>query len=209
MNSTRSITPFIRGCGLALLVGGILTMLINLIFTPLLFGAKLPPAVVPTTQLFLLRQSTSGLAALLIIFGCLGVSLHLMNKMPSGAVTALVFLASFIGSCLVFAVEFCNVFVLRTVAQSNPDTFLAIDKSSFMNIGMASGVGLFALGWLLLSINVWRSKLLPRWAALATFSGLILIPTLQAPLGLVGAIVGNAVFGTGLAGLGWALSKIA
>lgn len=106
------------------------------------------------------------------------------------------------------AVEFCDVFVLRTVARTNRDTFLAIDKSPFMNIGMASAVGFFALGWLLLSGNVWRLKLLPRWAALATFLGLILIPGLQAPFGVGGAMLGNAVFGSGLAGLGWALRKI-
>ena len=118
------------------------------------------------------------------------------------------FLAALIGSCLVFAVEFCDVFVLRSVAQANPDTFLAIDKNMFMNMGMISGVGLFALGWLLLSGNVWRLNVLPRWAALATFVGLFLIPGLQAPFGVVGAMIGNAVFAAGLAGLGWALHKI-
>jgi hypothetical protein len=208
MNSKQSITPFIRGCGLALVAGGALTVLINLTFTPLLFRANIPPAIVPTTQLFLLRRSTSALAALLIIFGCLGVGLHLRENAGPGLGSTLVFLAAFIGSCFVLAVEFCDVFVLRSVAQANPDTFLAIDKSLFMNMGMVSGVGLFALGWLLLSGNVWRTKLLPRWAALATFLGLILIPGLQAPFGVVGAMIGNALFGSGLAGLGWALRKI-
>lgn len=208
MNSKQSITPFIRGCGLALVLGGALTVLINLTLTPLLLRANIPSAVVPTTQLFLLRQSASGLAALLIIFGCLSVGLHLRQRTGPSVGSTAVFLAAFIGSCFVLAVEFCDVFVLRSVAQANPDTFLAIDKSLFMNMGMVSGVGLFALGWLLLSGNVWRLKLLPRWAALATFLGLILIPGLQAAFGVVGAMIGNAVFGSGLTGLGWALRKI-
>jgi hypothetical protein len=208
MNSQQSITPFIRGCGVALVAGGALTILINLIFTPLLFGAKIPPEVVPTTQLFLLRQSASGLAALLIIFGCLGVGLHLRERAGPGFGSTLVFLAAFIGSCFVLAVEFCDVFVLRSVAQTNPDTFLALNKNLFMNMGMVSGVGLFALGWLLFCGNIWRLKLLPRWAALATFLGLIFIPALQAPFGVVGAMIGNAVFGAGLTGLGWALREI-
>jgi hypothetical protein len=208
MNSKQSITPFVRGCGLALVAGGALTILINLTLTPLLFRANIPPAIVPTTQLFLLRQSTSALAALLIIFGCLGVGLHLRQRTGPGVGSTAVFLAAFIGSCLVLAIEFCDVFVLRSVAQANPDTFSAIEKSPFMNIGMVSGVGLFALGWLLFCGNIWRLKLLPRWAALATFLGLILIPGLQAPFGVVGAMIGNAVFGSGLIGLGWALHKI-
>jgi hypothetical protein len=208
MNSKQSITPFIRGCGLALATGGILTILINLIFTPLLFRANIPPAVVPTTQLFLLRQSTSALAALLIMFGCLGLGLHLRQTTGPGVGSTSVFLAAFIGSCLVLAVEFCDVFVLRTVAQTNRDTFMAIEKSPFMNMGMVSAVGIFALGWLLFCGNIWRLKLLPRWAALATFLGLILIPGLQAPFGVVGGMIGNSVFGSGLTGLGWALRKI-
>ena len=208
MNSKQSITPFIRGCGLALVLGGALTVLINLTLTPLLLRANIPSAVVPTTQLFLLRQSASGLAALLIIFGCMGVGLHLIQRAGAGVGSALAFLVAFIGSCFVLAVEFCDVFVLRTVAQTNADTFVAIEKSPFMNIGMVSGVGLFALGWLLLSGNVWRTKLLPRWASVATFLGLILIPGLQAAFGVVGGMLGNAVFGSGLAGLGWALRKI-
>jgi hypothetical protein len=208
MNSKQSITPFIRGCGLALVVGGALTILINLTLTPLLVRANIPPAVVPTTQLFFLRQSTSGLAALLIIFGCLGVGLHLRQRAGSGVGRTFAFLAAFIGSCFVLAVEFCDVFVLRSVAQANGDTFMAIDKNPFMNIGMLSGVGLFAVGWLFLSGNLWRLKVLPRWAALATFLGLILIPCLQAPFGVVGAMLGNTVFGSGLIGLGWKLRKI-
>jgi len=208
MNSDQSISSFIRGCGLALVAGGALTILINLILTPLLFRASIPPAIVPTTQLFLLRQSTSGLAAVLIIFGCLGLGLHLRQRAGPGVGNTLVFLAALIGSCFVLAVEFCDVFVLRTVAQTNRETFVAIGKNPFMNIGMASGVGLFAVGWLFLSGNLWRLKLLPRWAALATFLGLILIPGLQAPFGVVGAMLGNSVFGAGLAGLGWALRRV-
>ena len=73
---------------------------------------------------------------------------------------------------------------------------------------MASAVGIFALGLLLLCGNIWRLRVLPRWAALATFLGLILIPGLQGPFGVVGAMIGNAVFGSGLTGLGWALRKI-
>src|ERR1700681_3885717 len=105
MHSKQSITSFIQGCGWALVLGGILTILINLILTPLLFGAKMPPAVAPTTLLFLLRQSASGVAALLIIFGCLGIGLHLTQRPESGVGGTIVFLIAFIGSCLIFAVE--------------------------------------------------------------------------------------------------------
>jgi hypothetical protein len=63
---------FIRGCGLALLLAGVLTILINVIVAPLMFSDH-TSAVRETTNIFLLRQSASGVAALLLIFGCLGV----------------------------------------------------------------------------------------------------------------------------------------
>ena len=103
------------------------------------------------------------------------------------------------------SVEFADVFVLRAVAQIAPQTADALDKSSLLNTGFALGIGFFALGWLLIAINAWKTKLLPRWAAITTFAGLFLISILQALFGIGGAVIGNAVFGAGLIGLGWAL----
>lgn len=195
---------FIRGCGCALLLGGAVIILINVIATPLLPRHQ-GSAIVMSTGIFLLRESALGVAALLLLFGCLG--LHLVQRMGSGVFGTAAFLASFVGGSFLFAVEWANVFVLRAVAQSNPDTLSALDKNSLLNIGFASAAGLFALGWLLLSLSLWRARVLPRWAALTTLAGLLSIPALQAtPLGLGGAIAGNVIFGVGLMGLGRALA---
>jgi hypothetical protein len=196
-----------RFCGYALVTGGILTVLINLILTPLVFGGKVPPLVIPTTNLFLWRQSASLIAALAMVFGCLGLSLHLIREATMSLFNVIVFVFALIGSCLVVAVEFCDVFILRTVAQTNSTTFAALDKSTFMNVGIASAVGLFAIGWILLSIATWRARRLPRWGVVAALGGLILIPVLQGGLGVAGAMIGNTVFGSGLAWLGWALGR--
>ena len=196
---------FSRGCGVALLLAGALTALINLILTPLLHGQHLPPEVVPSTNIYFLRQSLSGLAALLLIFGCLGI--HFVQRSASGLFGAIAFLIAFVGGCLLFAVEFTDVFVLPAVARANAETYLAIDKNVFMSIGFAFVAGLFAIGWLLLSVTAWRTRLLPRWAAITTFAGLCLVPLLQASLGLPGGIAGNAVFGIGLIGLGFGVIK--
>jgi hypothetical protein len=159
-----------------------------------------------STGIFLLRQSASGVAALLLLFGCLG--LHLVQRMASGVFGAAAFCMAFVGGSLLFAVEWANVFVLRAVAQTNADTLGAIDKNALLNIGFASAAGLFALGWLLLSVSLWRARVLPRWPALTTLAGLLSIPALQAtPLGLAGAIAGNFLFGVGLMGLGWAVAR--
>jgi len=196
---------FNRRCGLALLCAGVLAALLNLILTPLLLNSDAPPAARPTTSVYLLRQSASAVVALLLIFGSLG--LHLAQRAASGVFGAAAFLSAFMGSCFLFAVEFADVFVLRPVAQASADTYLAIDKDPLMNLGFASAVGLFAVGWILLSINVLRTGRHARWAAVATLAGPFLIPALQAACGVIGAIVGNVVLGVGWMGLGWSLAR--
>ena len=196
---------FTRVCGRALLVGGALMILINVAITPLLPRSE-GSAAVMSGGIFLLRQSASGMAALLLLFGCLG--LHLAQRRASGTFGAAAFLLTFVGSTLLFAVEWTNVFVLRAVARTSTATLGAIDKDPTMTAGFATAAGLFALGWLLLSVSVLRARVLPRWAALATLAGLIATPILQASLGFAGGIAGNVVFGVGLIGLGHATAGV-
>jgi hypothetical protein len=187
-----------------MLLGGATMILINVIVTPLLPRQE-GSGIVMTTGIFLLRQSASALAALLLLFGSLG--LHLARGMGSGVFAKTAFLVSFVGCAFLFAVEWTNVFVLRAVAQSTPAALDALDRTPLFNTGFASAAGLFALGWLLLSVGVWRARVFPRWAAVTTMAGLVSTPALQAtPLGIGGAIAGNVVFGVGLMGLGRALA---
>jgi hypothetical protein len=179
-------------------------ILINVAITPLLPRSEVSAAVM-SGDIFLLRQSASGVAALLLLFGCLG--LHLVQRLASGVFGASAFLLAFVGSSLLFAVEWANVFVLRAVARTSAATLAAIDKHPFMNLGFATAAGIFALGWFLLSVSLWRAQVLPRWAALATMAGLLATPVLQGLLGLAGAIAGNLLFGVGLMGLGRAVAR--
>lgn len=193
---------FIRACGVSLVLGGALTIMINALITP--FMPQAQNSNVMITNIFLVRQVASGFAVLFLLLGTIG--LHLAQKPRSGWFGSLAFLVGFIGTALVVAVEFADVFVLRAVAQIAPQTADSLDKSRLLNTGFALAIGSFAIGWLFMSINAWKTKLLPRWAAMATFAGLFLISILQATLGITGAVIGNAIFGGGLMGLGWAVA---
>lgn len=195
MSDLRS---FIRGCGISLILGGVLTVIINAFLTPFLPVNQ--TANVMVTNVFLVRQIASGFAAFFLLLGTIG--LHLAQRSRSGWFGSLAFIIAFIGGGLLLSVEFADVFVLRAVAQIAPQTADALDKSSLLNTGFALAIGFFALGWLLMAINAWKTKLLPRWAAITTFAGLFLISILQALFGIGGAVIGNAVFGAGLIGLG-------
>lgn len=195
-----------RGCAIALVVGGALLILVNVILTPLLPTQK-GEAVVRTSAIYLFRLSASGVAAMLLLFGCLGV--HLAQRSASGAFGTVAFLVAFVGNSLLVAVEWSNVFVLRAVAQANPEALSTLDKSTLMTTGFISAAGLFALGWLLLAVSLCRTRMLARWVPLTVVVGLILIPALgAAPLGMAGSIAGNVVFGLGLIGLGRSLAKV-
>jgi hypothetical protein len=91
-----TINSFNRSCGVALFLGGFLTILINVIVTPLMFNDH-TSIVHEATTIFLLRQSASDIAALLLLFGCLGV--YLAQIEASGAFRAAAFIVSFVGGC--------------------------------------------------------------------------------------------------------------
>jgi hypothetical protein len=194
---------FIRGCGISLMLGGALTLLINALITP--FVPLNQTADVMVTNIFLVRQCASGFAAFFLLAGSIG--LHLAQRPQSGWFGSLAFVVAFIGGGLLIAVEFADTFVLRALAQIAPQTADALDKSRLLNTGFALAIGFFAAGWLLMSVTAWKTRLLPRWAASATLAGLFLISILQAAFGVFGAVIGNAVFGVGLIGLGWALAS--
>lgn len=201
------MTGFIRRCGMALLVGAVLLIAINVIISPFyLRSLQQGEAVFRTSTPYLLRLSAALVDALLLLIGCLGI--HLAQRSVSGRFGVVAFIVAFIGNALLFAIEWSNLFVLRAVAQTSPDALTGLGESSLVTAGFASGAMFFMLGWLLLAASVWRSKVLPGWAAASTAAGLIAIPALGAtPLGQAGQIVGNVIFALGLAGFGRAMLK--
>lgn len=196
---------FLRSCGLALGSGGVLLILINVLLTPSYMASfKNGEAVARASRIYLFRVSAALVDALVLLYGCIG--LYLSQNSVSGAFGMAAFLVTFVGTGLLFAVEWSNLFTLRAVAQTSPETFNVLDKSKLMTVGFASGAGIFMLGWLLLSVSILQVDVSPRWASLSTLAGLILIPALGVTrLGVVGQVIGNVVFGLGLIGLGYSL----
>ncbi|MFC1493853.1 hypothetical protein ACFL6W_01105 [Thermodesulfobacteriota bacterium] len=191
--------------GIPLLIGGVLLILLNIFLTPQL-PLDQDEAVLRTSTVYLLRLSVAGVSAMLLLFGCIGV--YLAHRNTAGVFGTAAFLIAFVGNSLLVCIEWSNLFVLRAVAQSDPEALSALDKSALMDIGFASAAGLFAIGWILMAVSSIKSKVFARWIPITVIAGLVLIPALGAtPLGLTGAIVGNTVFGLGIAAMGWNLAK--
>lgn len=199
------MNDYFRGCGLALILGGGLLIFINVVITPSYLATfKQGEALARVSGIYLLRISLALVDVLLLLFGSTG--LYLSQKSVLGTFGSTAFLVTFVGTSLLFAIEWSNLFVLRPVAQTSPEALSLLDRSSLMSAATASGVGIFMLGWLLFAVSVWRGNVFPQWAAPATIAGIILIPVLGiTPLGVIGQVLGNVVFGIGLMGFGYSL----
>src|SRR5258705_5518916 len=147
-------SPLARSAGIALMAGGVLIVMINAILSPLLpksFGES------AASWVFLWRQSASAVAALLLLFGSVGVYLPQAGR--SGVPGLLAFGGAFVGSALLLAMECCEIFLVRTVALRSPRTLGTLEGGpglSPYDLGaMIAFVG-FTLGWLAFAIVSWR-----------------------------------------------------
>ena len=199
----KTSTRYFAWTGIAVAAGGTLTLLINAGLTPFLQ----PDAPYPETaasSVFLWRQSLSALAALLLLVGSIG--LYLFQADSAGRFGALAFGLAFVGSALLLANEWGQVFFVRELALKNPDVLQAFEDAqgpSLFDIGALIAITAFTLGWLAFSISILLARVYSRLGPILVIAGFFATPILGAALpGVVGLIVGNAVLGGGWMVLG-------
>jgi hypothetical protein len=195
-----------REFGMALMVGGLLLILLNAVFTPMM-PVEDGEEVMRTSWPYLVRLSLAIVSAMALVLGVVGVRLAMGEK--AGVFDKVAFWVAFLGNCLLIGLEWSNVFVLRPVAQVAPEVLESLDAAPLLGIGFGTGAGLFGLGWILLSISVWRRRLGTRWAPALIVGGLVVAGVLGAtPLGATGMIIGSVVMGAGMAWLGWGVIQV-
>ena len=198
----------VRWAGAALAAGGVLTALINAFLTPAVATGQ-PFAVTAATPVFLWRQAASALAAALLLFGSVG--LHLRQAGRAGGFGAAAFALAFLGSALLLASEWAEVFLVRTLALRAPEALRALDAGpgpSPYDLGSIAALATFTLGWIALAAATIRAGMLSRRAAALVIVGLFSIPLLHPVLpGVWGAAVGNAILGAGWLWLGLDLRR--
>ena len=203
---------FLRWTGVALASGGVLTFLINAGLTPFV-PRGVPFAEVAASSVFLWRQSAAALAAALLLFGSVGLYLHQAER--AHRFGALAFVMAFLGSALLLATEWTQVFDIRDFALRAPEALNVVNAGhghgpSLSDLGALIALGMFTIGWIALAISTLRRRTLSRWAAGLVIAGFFSIPLLSAALpGLWGAIVGNGILGAGWLWLGYDLHKVA
>lgn len=201
-------SSFIRWAGVALTAGGALTVVVNAVFTPFL-PHDVPFEQTAASLVFLWRQAASALAAALLLLGSVG--LYLRQSRKAGYFAAIAFMLAFLGSALLLAVEWNEVFLVRDLALRQPAALKAMDSGkhpSLYDLGAMIPLGVFTLGWIALAASTIRNLKPYRRAASLVIAGFFVIPLLSAAIsGLWGAILGNLVLGGGWFWLGNVLRR--
>lgn len=190
------------------MAGGVLTLLVNATLTPLL-PQDVPFATTAASPLFLARQSLSAVAAALLLFGSMG--LYLRQAERRSLFGGIAFFMACLGSALLLAWEWVDVFVLRSLALRAPEALTTLDAAKGMTpyvLGALIPLSLFSIGWIALAAWTFRGRLLPRAAAALVIAGFFITPILAGAISPIwGSAIGNAVLGSGWAWLGWGVLR--
>jgi hypothetical protein len=184
---------------LALVAAGALTILINIGLSPFMVGQGRPLTEIALTPLFLWRQSLSALVAGLLLFGSAGLYLRQADR--AGRFGGVAFVITFVGTALLLAWEWIDIFIVRDLAIRATGTLRMLEEAKgvhLYDLGAIIPVALFALGWIAFAASTFRVIPRLRPAAALVIAGFFATPLLSAAFGPAwGGALGNMVLGSG------------
>lgn len=194
--------------GLALCAASVLTVAINAALTPQLPSGSF--AQIAASQIFLVRQSLASAAALLMLFGIIG--LHVSRLGRVGVFGGFAFVLAVAGGAGLFSVEWNQLFTIRDFALHAPQSLNQVEDAPGLtpfDIGSLAAASGFFLGWLLLAISLWASKQYSRLSVALVLAGFIVAPLLSALRisGAWAAAGASLVIGAGWFLLGWQMMR--
>ena len=195
-----SSSNLIRWSGLAAMVGGVLWVILPVVFL-VSFGDQ-PGSVAASTTTWTLVHIFDLLASILIFLGLVGLYARQAEK--AGALGLIAFLIAFTGTAMMFSESWANNFVVPVLAEATPelvDTAVTALPGT-LKVGFMLTFGLFGLGWLLFGLASLQASVLPRGPAILLMVGAVLVTVLFLALELP---FGFVVFGAALAWMGYAL----
>lgn len=147
------------------------------------------------TSSYAITTGMSLLAAVLILFGLVG--LNLRQSETAGALGRVGFLVAFLGTALVVGTVWTEFFVVPSLAAGAPELLDAEEIPGLLNVGFLVSYSLLSLGWALFGVGALRAGIYPRWVPIvlivAALIGLLPFSGAAAPF----------VFGVAVALLGF------
>ena len=192
---------FVRFSGSALLIGGVLAALLNLVLTPQL-PTDAGSVAVATSTAFAIRMPLAAASVALVTIGCVGLYLAHADRLRLGA---LAFLVAGVGGMMAFCAECVQFTLIRDLAFEAPEMLERLEEAGQLaryDLAFGIAVATFAVGWLAVAVVTLRAGVLSRRGPITLLLGMLLVPILGAAVGIWGAVVGNVVLGSGWALLG-------
>lgn len=182
----------------SLCAAGILVFSINAFINPFLEEGA-PFHEIAASDMFLLRQGLSAIAALLLIIGSISVYLKQIYKTTTFGHFAFIMVC--LGNAALFAQEWSQVFVIYPLADISPDALIALESNKGINLldaGALLAFSLFVIGWVLFTISIFKIKVLSPLSTKLIVIGLFATSLLSALLPVfIAAIIGNSILGFG------------
>lgn len=199
--------------GAALIGGGVLTLIANGVFSPLL-PVEGSFAELAGSLVFLARLSLAAAGLMLVLLGMVG--LYLRHAATLSWFGAMAFVLAFLGTAAIMAHEWAQVFVIHHIARIAPGTLDVIENvegPNLFDIEAMIVAASFSLGWIVWCIAMLRARLVPWIGSSLVLLGLFGTPLLGAAAATFGAsaiwgmAVGGVLFALGWMALGAALLK--
>jgi hypothetical protein len=190
--------------GWALIGGGVLTAIANAVFSPML-PIEASFAELAGSQAFLVRLSLAAAGLLLVLLGMVG--LYIRHAAKIGWFSASAFVIAFLGTAMIMAHEWAQVFLIHHIARTVPSALDAMENVSGPNLFDAESIivaSAFSLGWILWSIAMVRSRVISWAGPVLVPLGLFAAPLLGAFASAMGvSVVFGMAAGAVIFSLGW------
>lgn len=199
-----SLSGLVRLGGLSAVVGGILLVISDLwVLLIQGFGGDQPLSEAATTTSFAITTWLFLLAAVLVLFGLVG--LHLRQSEAAGVLGLVGFLIAFLGTALVVGVTWSQVFVFPSLAVEAPGFLDAEQVAGPVDAGFMLSFIVAAVGWALFGVAALVARSYPRWVAIVLIVAALLqflpFPGTGLVFGVAVALVGLvSVFGGRMSG---------
>jgi len=188
--------------------GGVLVIIVNAVFTPLL-PTDLPFPEMMASSAFVWRLSLAALSVFLLMVGSFGLFKY--QSGATGKFGTIAFGLAFLGSAFVFAHEWGQIFYIHNMAVLAPEGLVTMGEAeglTMSGIEAIIGLGTFVLGWIAFAISMLVAKVFPRLGPALVIAGFFAIPLFSTVFSdNLGGALGNAVLGSGFIILGRELIK--
>ncbi len=184
--------------GWALMLGAVFYFIANGIVTPLM-PTEGTSAELFSSPEFLIRLSFAAASVFGLLVGSIGIFNHQRHK--TRWFGAMAFGITFVGTAIIFAHEWAQVFFLHELAIVAPEglnTLVDRDGLNFYMVEFLTVLSTFMLGWILLGISMLLARVFHPIGPILLLAGFFSVPILAASMpDLWGFVVGNLIVALG------------